>query len=334
MTTAIATSLQFHIEHSQHAIWLCCPWCGAAAGFISDRDNRSQRDTLECRNCGIAIAKAAGVWRMLTAEQHSRLAPFIRGYELVRRKEGRFSQDPAFYLALPFADLTGKFSDQWRIRARSFRHLECRLLPRLSELYGISLRILDIGAGNGWLSYRLALAGHRPTAVDLCANGFDGLEAAAPFATVLEEFFPRFQAEMDELPFEDGQFDVAIYNASLHYSTSYMRSIRETVRCLRPGGTILIVDSPSYTSAAAGEAMRAERPRHFQTGFGARGCSIPLREYLTHQDLDELSTLGIRWTRHLAWYGLRWWVRPLVARLKRRREPSQFYLYEGRLDAQ
>lgn len=333
MTTAIATPLQLPIEHSQRAIWLRCPWCRAAASLIGHRDDESQRYTLECRNCGVAIEKTAGVWRTLTAEQHGRLAPFIGDYEFIRRKEGRCSHDPAFYLALPFADLTGKFSDQWRIRARSFRYLERRLLPRLGELYGSSLRILDIGAGNGWMSYRLALAGHRPVAVDLCANAFDGLEAAAPFATVLEEFFPRFQAEMDELPFEDAQFDVAIYNASLHYSTNYMGTIREAVRCLRPGGTILIVDSPSYTNVAAGEAMRAERARHFEAEFGARGRAMPLREYLTPEDLHELSALGLRWTRHLAWYGLRWWLRPWAARLKRRREPSQFYLYEGRLEA-
>jgi SAM-dependent methyltransferase len=333
MTTAITIPLQFPVEQSQHAIWLRCPWCRAVAALIDDRDDASHQDTLLCHNCGVVIAKTAGVWRMLTADQHSQLTPFIRDFEFIRRKEGRCSKDPGFYLALPFADLTGNFSKQWSIRARSFRFLERKLLPRFGKLHGSSLRILDIGAGNGWLSYRLALAGHRPAAVDLCANEFDGLEAATPFATVLEEFFPRFQAEMDELPFEDRQFDVAIYNASLHYSISYMRTIREAVRCLRPGGTILVVDSPSYSSVAAGEAMRAERARQFRADFGSLGQAVS-REYLTPDDLNELSTLGILWTRHLVWYGLRWWLRPWVARLNRRREPSQFYLYEGRLEVQ
>jgi SAM-dependent methyltransferase len=333
MTTAIARPVLLPIEHSRHTIWLRCPWCGAAAARVNDCDGASLEETQLCRNCGAVIEKTAGVWRMLTAGQHSRLAPFIRDYEYIRCKEGRCSQDPAFYLALPFTDLTGNFSHQWRIRARSFRYLERKLLPRISKVYGSSLRILDIGAGNGWLSCRLALAGHRSVAVDLCANVFDGLEAAAAFASVLQEFFPRFQVDMNELPFENAQFDVAIYNASLHYSTDYVSTIREAVRCLRPGGTILIVDSPSYTSAAAGEAMRAERARRFHAEFGARGRTLPSREYLTPENLDQLSTLGIRWTRHLAWYGMRWWLRPWAARLKRRREPSQFYLYEGRLES-
>ncbi len=35
-------------------------------------------------------------------------------------------------------------------------------------------KILDIGAGNCWMSYRLALAGHKPIAVDLLINKRDG----------------------------------------------------------------------------------------------------------------------------------------------------------------
>jgi SAM-dependent methyltransferase len=321
------------VADSQQAIWLRCPHCAAAATLIEDRDDAALEDALHCEGCLMKISKRAGVWRMLTAEQQGRFAAFMHDYEFIRRKEGRCSQDPAFYLALPFADLTGNFAAQWRIRARSFRYLERKILPQHTSNPGSSLRILDIGAGNGWLSYRLALAGHRPTAVDLCTNAFDGLEAAAPFATVLAEFFPRIQAEMDRLPFEDAQFDVAIFNASLHYSTNYMRTIRETVRCLRPGGVILIVDSPSYRDTAAGEAMLSERESHFKSEFGARGRSLPTREYLTPEILEDLSTLGIRWNRHLPWFGLRWWLRPLIARLKRRREPSQFYLYEGRVEA-
>ncbi len=333
MTTVLASPVHRPLDDSGQAIRLRCPQCAAAAALIEDRDDATPEDISRCQNCFMKIAKTSGVWRTLTPDQQKHFASFIEDYEFIRRKEGRCSEDAAFYLALPFADLTENFSDQWRIRARSFRYIERKLLPQLTHLLGASLRVLDLGAGNGWLSYRLALAGHRPVAVDLCANAFDGLEAAAPFAGVLENFFPRFQASMDCLPFEDAQFDVAIFNASLHYSTSYMRTIREAIRCLRPGGVILIVDSPSYRSATAGEAMRAERTRRFRSDFDKRGRALPTREYLTPADLEETSTLGICWTRHLPWFGWRWWMRPLVARVKRRREPSQFFLYEGRLEA-
>jgi len=330
MTTVIASPVHLPLEDSRQAIRLRCPQCAAEAALLEDRDDASPEDALRCRNCFKKIRKTSGVWRTLTAEQQARFASLLEDYEFMRRHKGRGSDDPAFYLALPFADLTGNFTEQWRMRARCFRYLERKLLPQLANLLGPSLRILDIGAGSGWLSYRLALAGHRPAAVDIYANAFDGLEAAAAFAAVVEDFFPRFQADMDRLPFENAQFDIAIFNASLHYSTSYMRTIREAMRCLRPGGFILIVDSPTCGHAAAGEAMRAERAHCFECD--GPSPTLPSRQYLTDEDLEELSTPGIRWTRHIPWFGVRRWMRPWLARITRRREPWQFYIYEGRLE--
>jgi SAM-dependent methyltransferase/uncharacterized C2H2 Zn-finger protein len=332
MTTAIANLIEHSFLPSEEQLWLRCPRCSHGVGPVSDRDDGVASSALRCERCDSVVLKSEGVWRTISPHLRSHFAAFVQDYEEIRRSEGRGCEHPAFYLALPFADLTGNFCEQWRIRGRSYRYLERHILPRLEARYGKGFRVLDIGAGNGWLSYRLALNGHRPAAVDLCGNPADGLEAAGHYASVLAEFFPRFQADMDHLPFEDEQFDVAIYNASFHYSTNYERTLQEALRCLRPGGTILIVDSPTYSSAQSGEAMRRERQRHFHERFGRRGNALPINEYLTPEILNNVSHLGIRWNRHLAWYGVRWWLRPWIARLKRRREPSQFYLYEGRME--
>jgi SAM-dependent methyltransferase len=329
MTTAVANFAAGATLPFDSDLWLRCPECFAGSGAISDRDGGLLPAQIECEECGNVITRTNGVWRTLLPPQRLYFSTFLRDYEEIRRAEGRGSSHPAFYLALPFADLTGNFSHQWRIRGRSYRFLERRLLPLLEERYGESFRALDIGAGNCWLSYRLALHRHRPVAVDVCSNAYDGLEAAAHYATVLPEFFPRIEAEMNCLPFADGQFDVAIYNASFHYSTDYERTLREALRCLRPGGTILIIDSPTYRQAHSGEKMRSERGKAFADRFGTRSDSLPTGDYLTPAVMDNLAGRGIRWTRHLAWYGLRWWMRPVVARFRKRREPSQFYIYEG-----
>jgi len=330
MTTAVADLTAGTVLPSGSDLWLRCPECSASVGPISDRDNGIISAHIECDYCGHVSTRTNGVWRMLSRHQHLSFSTFLRDYEDIRRAEGRGSNHPAFYLALPFADLTGNFSDQWRIRGRSYRFLERHLLPLLEGRHGDNFRALDIGAGNCWLSYRLTLHGHRPVAVDLCSNAYDGLEAAGHYASVLPEFFARIEAEMNCLPFDDAQFDVAIYNASFHYSTDYERTLREALRCLRPGGTILIIDSPTYQQAHSGETMLSERHQAFATRFGTRADSLPTGDYLTPDIIDNLSALGIRWERHLAWYGISWWVRPAIARLRKRREPSQFYLYEGR----
>ena len=332
MTTAVATLHAPTLHIAGGEIWLRCPECALGLGLIRDGDDSSSGTWIRCQGCEAVVQKKDGIWRVLSRHQRARFSSFLRDYEDIRRREGRGSVHGAFYLGLPYADLTGKFREQWHIRGRSYRFIETQLLPELEERHGQGFRALDIGAGNGWLSYRLALLGHRPAAVDLCCNAWDGLAAGEHYASVLPAMFPRFEAEMDALPFEDAQFDVAIFNASFHYSTDYARTLRETLRCLRPGGTVLIVDSPTYARAHSGEAMRMERRLQFEAKFGTRGDALPTGDFITPGILDNLGSLGIRWKRHLAWYGLRWWMRPWMARMKGRREPSQFYLYEGQTE--
>jgi hypothetical protein len=41
----------------------------------------------------------------------------------------------------------------------------------------------------------------------------------------------------------------------------------------------------------------------------------------------------VQWDVHHPWYGLRWAMRPLIAKLQGRREPSSFRLYVARKGA-
>ena len=167
---------------------------------------------------------------------------FLRDYAVIRRAEGRGANDPAYYLALPYRDITGRNASQWAIRGRSYRYFERRILPGLERAAAGPLEILDLGAGNGWMSYRLALRGHHPLALDIFADVEDGLRAARHYPSR----FPAVEAEFDRLPFADASFDLAIFNSSLHYSENYRRTLGEARRCLRPRGCVVIMDSPVY----------------------------------------------------------------------------------------
>lgn len=280
-----------------------------------------------CSECGFVIAEANGILRALAPDRELYFQQFVAHYEAVRTKEGRGSASAEYYLALPFRDLTGNNSWQWRIRSRTFGHLERRLLPAIEPAYPRGCDVLDLGAGNGWLSYRLALRGHRPVAVDLLDNDADGLGAAGHYFHYLPQSFPRFQAEMDRLPFASKQFDVAIFNASFHYSVDYAQTLREALRCLRRPGHVIIADSAFYSRDESGRAMREEKRAAFQKQFGFRSDSIPSREYLTLEVLRALAEeFSLRWTVLKPWYGMGWAMRPLRARLLRRREPAKFYL--------
>ena len=130
---------------------------------------------------------------------------------------------------------------------------------------------------------------------------------------------------MDALPFADAQADVVVFNASLHYSTDYVRTIGEALRVLRPGGSIVVLDSPIHRHDSSGRQMVAERHADFERRFGTRSDSVASIEYLTGSMLDDIGRrLDLRWRHHRTWYGVRWAVRPWVARVRRRRAPSRF----------
>jgi SAM-dependent methyltransferase len=204
-------------------------------------------------------------------------------------------------------------------------------LPGLFETPPGKLRILDLGAGNGWMSYRLALHGHSPVAVDLLINNQDGLGAASHYSKRLPYLFPRFQAELDKLPFAKGQFDLVIFNASFHYSENYERTLAEALRCTHSGGAVLIADTAWYSSHESGQTMLRERKAAFAERYGTASDAIGSLEYLTDDRLQKLETsFGIRWRIDTPFYGIRWNLRPLLANLRGKREPSRFRIYTAR----
>ena len=111
---------------------------------------------------------------------------FLKEYGHIRSAEGRGADDAEYYTSLPYVDRARPNADQWAIRARSFEYFERRILP------ATPLDILDLGAGNCWLSYRLAQRDHRPVAIDIFTDSRDGLGAATRypvrFGTVEAEF--------------------------------------------------------------------------------------------------------------------------------------------------
>jgi ubiquinone/menaquinone biosynthesis C-methylase UbiE len=256
---------------------------------------------------------------------------FLDDYLRIRRAEGRGSDDPAYYLALPYEDLSGKLASQWAMRGRTYRYFETRMLPALNPA-ARSLDVLDLGAGTGWMSYRMALRGHRPAAVDILTDSRDGLGATQHYFDALGRAFPVIDAEFDHLPFPNGSFDAAIYNASLHYSSDYARTLKEARRCLRPGGRIIVLDSPVYKTREDGEMMRRERRDQFLAQYGTESDHIRSIEYLDISRIDALaSEVGIDWRIHKPWYGVAWHMRPVKARMKGARPPSRFWILEGRL---
>lgn len=252
---------------------------------------------------------------------------FLEDYRRIRHAEGRGSDNDAYYRALPYSDLSGRNSSMWAMRARTYEYFSRRILPAIERSACKPLEILDLGAGNCWMSYRLSLRKHLPVAIDIFNDERDGLRAARHYPHA----FPVIEAEFDHLPFGSSTFDLAIYNSSLHYSTDYVRTLAEVRRCLRPGGTLLVLDSPMYMRREHGERMVEERHAEFERRYGFRSDALRSIEFLDEAAITKLSgDLGLQWQIYRPWYGWRWHIRPLKAWLSGRRPPSRFWILAGR----
>jgi hypothetical protein len=128
----------------------------------------------ECKHCGFQIRVLNGVLHALPPERVVHHARFVEVYERSRRLMLSGGLTDEYYLGLPYSDASRQNPAQWSMRARSF---DCMLRRVLKPGVPVGARILDLGAGNCWLSYRLALADYRPFAIDLLTNDADGLGA-------------------------------------------------------------------------------------------------------------------------------------------------------------
>ena len=297
-----------------------CPRCRAKLDRVTP-------DRFTCPQDGLDFWNIDGIWRFLLPESEAHYSRFIADYETVRRAEGRGSASATYYRALPFKDLSGHFRSDWKIRARSFNALVKNVLTRIQDPLERSLKILDLGAGNGWLSNRLAAQGDRVIAVDLLVNEQDGLGAWKYY----DNTFTPVQAEFNHLPVMDSYADVVIFNASLHYSEDYAQTLGEALRVLSPKGSLVILDSPVYRRDTSGGKMVEEREAQFKTKYGFASDNLKSENYLTYERLDELAKrLNLNWRFFTPFYGLRWMLRPLISMLLRRREPAKFHLIVGR----
>jgi SAM-dependent methyltransferase len=290
-----------------------CPRCSANLSSLS------------CAKCGMEMRESDGIVHALRPERVEHYARFIAEYEHIRAEEGRGSNGADFYLDLPFRDASDRNADQWRIRSRTYQYLLDRILtPALP----FGAKILDLGAGNCWMSHRLARAGYSMVGVDLLTNSYDGLGAADHYQKHLPKRLPRFQAELEHLPFQDQQFDAAIFNASFHYAEDACAAFAEALRCVRSDGLVVIGDTPWYSCEASGLQMVKERRQSFLTRYGTESASLDSINFVTDDLLRALEErLKIQWKVYSPNYGARWSMRPYIAMLRKRREPARFRIY-------
>ncbi len=120
-------------------------------------------------------------------------------------------------------------------RAVDFINTFARFVARTEQVP----RCLELGCGNGWVSWLLAEAGFEVWMCDFEANSL---------ATGMHLVHPRigegkrFVTDARYAPFEDESIDVVVFKEFVHHVADYKALFREANRVLRHGGTMALME--------------------------------------------------------------------------------------------
>jgi len=293
-----------------------CPHCTSALAPAG-------RTRLVCAHCDRTFEQRHNVWQFLAPARAERLEPFARQYRLVRQREGRRSDAADYYRMLPVVASDDPNATDWRIRQETYRHLLGHVLAASRQ----PSAVLDLGAGSAWLSHRLASLGHHVVAVDAIEDEADGLGAVRHYDTPIV----AVQADFDALPFAPAQFDVVLFNGSLHYSPDPRATLDHARTMLTDGGTLVVMDSPMFVADRDGAAMVVDSLRRFARDLGLQAVAQPGCGYLTFSALNAAaSTLHLHAAFVPSRGPLTWRVRRQLARVRMGREPASFGLWMAR----
>jgi SAM-dependent methyltransferase len=251
---------------------LYCPVCGAAL----------DAHATGCAN-GHAIGRGAGgVIRLMTPEFAAQVDAFEKALAEFRASIGAARLDANDYADLP-ARPASRGLAPWVRRAQDLDIVR-QLAPP-----GATLRVLDLGAWNGWLSDALARDGHSVTAVSFFGGREDGLGALSRYSG------PAWTAiQMDEgrLDLIGETFDRVVVNRCLHAAPDPADRLHAAIGLLRPGGIVIATGLPVYGDPRRRAADFAAEAAAFEARSGMPYRLVPGRDWLGPPDVDALVRLG------------------------------------------
>ncbi|MBU0705664.1 class I SAM-dependent methyltransferase [Patescibacteria group bacterium] len=108
-----------------------------------------------------------------------------------------------------------------------------KLDPYIAESAG--KRVLDAGAGTGRVSLKLHAAGAKVTALDISPEMLAKLHQKEPDIEIVE-------GDMEDMPFEDEQFDMVFSSLALVHLKKVESFLNECYRVLKDGGKTVLVN--------------------------------------------------------------------------------------------
>lgn len=162
--------------------------------------------------------------------------------------------------------------NEWKIRKASCEKFTKYLLNKTKPL-----KILEVGCGNGWLSYHLSQVPNT-TVVGLDINLLELQQAERVFGGTANLNFVH--GDLNAL--EHQQFDVIVFAASIQYFNSFSNIIGSALEKLNSGGEIHILDSHLYYQTELAQAKKRSREYFYNRGFNK------MDDFYFHHTLKDL----------------------------------------------
>lgn len=144
--------------------------------------------------------------------------------------------DYILYLPEPKTKLPGDTLN-WDIHSENFKRA-------IRNIDFKNKKILDVASGRTWTSKEFALKGGIVTATDILTEDGVGLKTAFRYFKHFNIEYKLVRCDMNDLPFNDQEYDIVFIHASLHHSENIQKAISEMKRVCKKNGLIILSSEP------------------------------------------------------------------------------------------
>lgn len=220
------------LEELMNEIKLSCPACRSTEFNIHE-------ENLVCKGCRASYANTEGI--LAFALEPGGLKSEIQTFwgDLYKQLYGDFEQRLNAMPAEEFEELLREFVPM----LDHMEHLPVREID-LNSING--KKILEVGCGAGAHSALFKMYGAKVVALDITIGRV--ISAQRKLKLVRQGQGCAIQGDAENLPFEDGTFDIVYSFGVLHHTENTEQAIKELHRVLKPGGqaAVMLYAKSSY----------------------------------------------------------------------------------------
>ncbi len=208
----------------------------------------------------------------------------------------------------------GPFQEPWLNVVNAYEPVSMPGFDKLLAVEDLRRRIrgkvIDLAAGSCWLTGKVSLLPEveEVYAVDLSENFLKtaGVRCMKSLQAKLEKVRLTV-SDFTYLPFESGMADCVLIFGALHHSLSPIKTLQEAARCLKPGGSMMILEHPT-----AAINIRQARKRSLSLSEHASEIAYTREELEYVMQAAQIGPLKVYTFDILTRPGFRSWVRKLL----------------------